>query len=130
LEFIGLDVMNKVLFAVIAVLLGSAPVMAGVLMELDDQEYTGLARLEYQVGSKSFEVSFNRPHHCYPTDGIESVDGLTLRIGQSLYPLSGAITFGLTEDGLRLSLSSTTGGVTCQGEIIFHDLFVPLGGAE
>lgn len=122
--------MNKVLFAVLALLLGSVPAMADVLLELDGQEYADLARLEYQVGSRSFEVSFNRPHRCYPAGGIASVDGLTLRIGQALYPLSGAITFGLTEDGLRLSLSSTTGGVTCQGDIIFHDLFVPLGGAQ
>jgi hypothetical protein len=120
--------MTKILFAVFTVLLGSSPLMAGVLMELDNQEYTDLARVEYQVGSKNIEVSFDQLHRCQPSAGAESNTGLTLRIGQELYPLSGSITLGLIEGGLRLRLSSSSGDIMCEGDTIFHDWFVPLGG--
>ncbi|MFU8830708.1 MAG: hypothetical protein ACNA7J_01010 [Wenzhouxiangella sp.] len=117
--------MSKKLILSMVLLAASLPVGAGVVLNIDGQDYPGTQVLRYGVSSMVFHVDFLGLYACSGST-ISSPDGLTLDIDGQLYALSGPITLELAQNSDRLVMTTDSGDLTCGTNRIFHDSFIPI----
>ncbi len=114
--------MNNLLL-IIALLVASLPADAGVLLNIDGQDFPGTQVLQYDVGAMVFEVDFLGSHACSGSSIPSPDDGLTLNIDGQYYAISGSITLELGQGSDRLVIMTSSGDLICEADRIFHDSF-------